>query len=158
MVQRLPATRTSTASGTGAGRIAAVVGQLAGALVAADHEPVLPGLLARRRAVVVQAEKRPVVVAVAFGAFAGRHLLPCPRGDLPEQAGLPSRSPRGRRVMLKARPGSLGAAPTPTCHMALLVPPLVRTVTCSPTAGRVPSTMTLQTTARTWASGTLLVP
>jgi hypothetical protein len=68
-----------------AGHGAAVVGQLAGALVTADHEPVLPGLLARRRAVVVQAEKRPVVVAVAFGAFAGRHLLPCPRGDLPEQ-------------------------------------------------------------------------
>jgi hypothetical protein len=55
--------------------VAAVEGQLAGALVAADHEPV----------VVVQAQKRPVVQAVAFGARAARDLLPCPRGDLPEE-------------------------------------------------------------------------
>ena len=34
----------------------------------------------------VEAEKRPVVVAVAFGAFAGRHLLPRPRWDLPKQS------------------------------------------------------------------------
>jgi hypothetical protein len=63
---------TAAAPGEGG---AAVEGQLAGALVAADHEPV----------VVVQAQKRPVVQAVAVGARAARDLLPCPRGDLPEQ-------------------------------------------------------------------------
>jgi site-specific DNA recombinase len=68
-----------------AGGVAAVIGQLAGALVAADHEPVLACLLARRRAVVVQAEERPVVQAVALGALAARHLLPRPRRDLPKQ-------------------------------------------------------------------------
>src|SRR6266571_2611713 len=69
----------------GAGRGAAVGGQLAGLVVAADHEPVLACLLTRRRAVVVEAQECPVVVAVAFGALAARHLLPCPRRDLPEQ-------------------------------------------------------------------------
>src|SRR5215211_7695469 len=68
-----------------AGGVAAVIGQLAGALVAADHEPVLARLLARRRAVVVQAEERPVVQAVALGALTARHLLPRPRRDLPKQ-------------------------------------------------------------------------
>ena len=73
----------------GAGRGAAVGGQLAGLVVAADHEPVLACLLARARAVVVvpvvQAQERPVVVAVAFGALAARDLLPCPRREVPEQ-------------------------------------------------------------------------
>src|SRR6266542_1954263 len=56
----------------GAGRVAAVIGQLTGLAVAADHEPVPACLLARSGAGVVQAEERPVVVAVAFGALAAR--------------------------------------------------------------------------------------
>jgi len=42
----------------GTGRKAVVEGQLTGPLVAADHEPVLAGLAAGSRAVVVQAQKR----------------------------------------------------------------------------------------------------
>jgi hypothetical protein len=45
---------------------------------------VLAVLLARPR-VVVEADERPVVVAVAFGAGAARHLLPCPGRDAAEQ-------------------------------------------------------------------------
>jgi hypothetical protein len=33
----------------------------------------------------VEAEERPVVVAVALGALAARHLLPRPRRDMPEE-------------------------------------------------------------------------
>src|SRR6266498_2570802 len=69
-----------------ASRKAAVVGQFAGFVVAAEHEPVLACLLGGRRAVVVQAQEPPVVVAVAFGALAARDLLPRPRRDLLEQA------------------------------------------------------------------------
>src|SRR4030095_5571077 len=81
-LQRCPATRTRTASGTGTGHPAAVEGQLPGSLVAADQQPVLPGLAIRSR---VEADERPVVPAVALGALAGRHLLPCPRRDTPKQ-------------------------------------------------------------------------
>jgi len=49
------------------GHEAAVEGQLAGSLVAADQQPVLGDLLA-----VIEAEERPVVVAVAVGAPVGR--------------------------------------------------------------------------------------
>jgi hypothetical protein len=45
---------------------------------------VLPGLPVRRR-LAIEADERPVVEAVAFGALAGRHALPCPRRDLPKQ-------------------------------------------------------------------------
>jgi site-specific DNA recombinase len=72
-----------------AGHPAAVEGQLAGPLVAADHKPVLACLVIRCRAAVavavVQADECPVVQAVAFGAPAARHLLPCPRWDALEQ-------------------------------------------------------------------------
>ena len=70
--------------GRRAGRVAAVEGQLAGPLVAADHEPMLAGLAARR-SLAIEAEERPVVVAVALGAPAGRHALPCPRWDMGDQ-------------------------------------------------------------------------
>jgi hypothetical protein len=63
------------------GHPAAVEGQLAGLLVAADQQPALRCLVAMSRIAVVQADERPVVVAVAFGALAGRHALPCPRRD-----------------------------------------------------------------------------
>jgi hypothetical protein len=54
-----------------AGHPAAVEGQLPGLAVAADHQPVLALPLARRRiVVVVEADERPVVVAVALGALA----------------------------------------------------------------------------------------
>ena len=84
MVQRLPATRTRVASGAGRGRVAAVEGQLAGPLVAAEHEPVLSGPPARRR-LTIEAKERPVVQAMALGAPAGRHALPCSRWDMGEQ-------------------------------------------------------------------------
>jgi hypothetical protein len=49
----------------------------------------LPGLVTRRRAVVVvavvQADECPVVPAVALGALAARELLPRPRRDTQEQ-------------------------------------------------------------------------
>ena len=53
--------------------------------MAADHAPVLACLPGGGRAVVVQAQERPVVQAVAFGARAARDLLPCPRWDPGEQ-------------------------------------------------------------------------
>jgi hypothetical protein len=81
-VQRVPATRTSTASSTARG---VEQREKAGALVAADHAPVLACLPGGGRAVVVQAQERPVVQAVAFGARAARDLLPCPRWDPGEQ-------------------------------------------------------------------------
>jgi hypothetical protein len=52
------------------GHPAAVESQLAGLAVAADQQPALASQLARSRAVVVEAEECPVVVAVALGAFA----------------------------------------------------------------------------------------
>jgi hypothetical protein len=70
---------------SGAGGVAAVEGQLAGGVVAADHQPVPARLVARCQALVVQAHKRPVVHAVTLGARATRHLLPCPRRNVPEQ-------------------------------------------------------------------------
>src|SRR5512133_1219721 len=68
-----------------AGREAAVEGQLAGGVVAADHQPALARLAVGRGAVVVQPHKRPAVPAVALGALAARHLLPCTGRDTPEQ-------------------------------------------------------------------------
>ena len=65
--------------------VAAVEGQLAGALVTADHEPVPACLPSGSRAEVVQAHKRPLVQPVTLGALATRDLLPCPRRDLPKQ-------------------------------------------------------------------------
>ena len=54
-----------------------------------DQQPVLACLVIGRRAVVaaavVQADERPVVVAVAFGALAAGDLLPRPGRDAPEQ-------------------------------------------------------------------------
>jgi hypothetical protein len=68
-----------------AGHKAAVEGQLPGALIAADQQPALGGMAAAIRLIVVEAEERPVVEAVAFGALAARDLLPCPRRNVPEQ-------------------------------------------------------------------------
>src|SRR4029453_19409043 len=65
-----------------AGRKAAVEGQLAGGAVAADQQPVPSGLVGQRGTVVVQADKGPVVQAVALGALAGRHTLPRLAGTL----------------------------------------------------------------------------
>ena len=79
---RRPGPGESAAPGEGA---AAVESQLAGALVAADHEPVLACWPGGSRALMVQAQKRPAVQALAFGVLAARDLLPCPRGDLPDQ-------------------------------------------------------------------------
>jgi hypothetical protein len=62
------------------GHEAAVEGQLAGSLVAADQQPVLGSLFAA-----VEAQECPVVVAVAFRAPASRDALPGPRWDTPEQ-------------------------------------------------------------------------
>jgi hypothetical protein len=67
----------------GAGCPAAVEGQLAGSLVAADQQPVLGSLIAILAT--VEADERPVVIAVALGASAGRDALPGPRWDAPEQ-------------------------------------------------------------------------
>src|SRR5215207_3152829 len=67
------------------GHEAAVEGQLAGLGVAADQQPALPSLTARCRVAVVQADERPVVVAVALGALTGRDALPSPRRDPPEE-------------------------------------------------------------------------
>src|SRR5215207_9630257 len=67
------------------GHEAAVEGQLAGLAVAADQQPALPSLTARCRVAVVQADERPVVVAVALGALTGRDALPSPRRDPPEE-------------------------------------------------------------------------
>ena len=54
------------------GHPAVVVGQLAGALVAADHEPVLACLPGGDGAVVVQAQERPVVGAAGQGGIRRR--------------------------------------------------------------------------------------
>jgi hypothetical protein len=69
----------------GAGSRAAVVGQLAGRVVAADQQPVLARLAARSSLAMAQAQERPLVQAVALGALAARELLPRPRRDTPEQ-------------------------------------------------------------------------
>jgi hypothetical protein len=69
----------------GAGRGAAVAGQLAGPAVAAHQQPVPPGLAHGCHTVVVQAHKRPVVQALALGARAGRDALPRLGRDPPEQ-------------------------------------------------------------------------
>jgi len=63
----------------GAGCPAAVEGQLTGGAVAADQQPGLTSLAANMGSSVVQADKRPVVQAVALGAAAGGHALPGPR-------------------------------------------------------------------------------
>src|SRR5829696_1158496 len=61
---------------SGVGRVAAVERQLSGALVAAEQQPMPPGLVAV--VVMVKADERPVVEPVALGALAARHLLPGP--------------------------------------------------------------------------------
>jgi hypothetical protein len=117
MLQRRPATLTRTVSGAGRGHPAAVEGQLLGLAVAADKEPMLPAPVG---AAGVQADERPVVVAVALGAPAGRDALPGPSWDTPQQrvgaASLPatgtrwSRRPPGhsRPRGPRARPAALG--------------------------------------------------
>ena len=82
------------------GRIAAVEGQLAGALVAADQQPVLPGLAAGRSLAVVQAEERPVVPAVALDAATGGDALPRPRRDTLEQGVGAVGAPAGDLAMI----------------------------------------------------------
>jgi hypothetical protein len=68
-----------------AGCPAAVEGQLTGGAVAAHQQSVLAGLAARMRGAVIQADKRPVVQAVALGAAAGGDALPGPRWDPSEE-------------------------------------------------------------------------
>ena len=59
-----------------------VEGPLAGPLVAAQQQPALTVLLARRG---IKADERPVVPAVPLGALSRRDALPRPRRDPPEQ-------------------------------------------------------------------------
>jgi hypothetical protein len=65
-------------------RPAVVEGQLAGGAVAAHQQPALPGV-ARVTLARVELDKRPVVVAVALGALAGRDALPGPHRNPPAQ-------------------------------------------------------------------------
>jgi hypothetical protein len=73
VVQRIPATLTKVASGTGGG-YSNGKRQLPGAAVAADQRPAVT------RAAGVDGRPGPVVIPVALGALAGRVALPGPRG------------------------------------------------------------------------------
>jgi hypothetical protein len=77
-------------------RPAAVIGQLAGLVVAAQQQPVLAWVV-RVTVARVKLDKCPVVQAVAFGAAPSRHALPGLRWD-----------PGGQRV------GAIGAPPAIT--------------------------------------------
>jgi hypothetical protein len=68
-----------------AGCPAVVEGQLAGLGVATHQQPALPSPAAGLWVAVVEADERPVVQTVAFGAAAGRHPLPGPRRNPPGQ-------------------------------------------------------------------------
>jgi hypothetical protein len=96
---------------------AAVEGLLAGLGVAAQQQPALAGLAATSRAVVIKADERPAVQAVARGAAPSGHPLPGPRRDPPAQG---RRRARRRR---RPPPGSRRPPPTQTDTAGLKLGP-----------------------------------
>jgi hypothetical protein len=75
IVQRRPATLTSTGKGHLPRRVAAVEGQFTSAAVPADQQPPAPGLS------LVDVDQRPGVEPLAFRAGPGRGALPGPLGQ-----------------------------------------------------------------------------